>query len=387
MIERRQREARSGATYFVYRVRWYDEAGTERSRTFPRRRDAEAFEAKVVLAKRRGDLVELDAGKRPLIELVEEWWEVEAGSRLALNTLKTYASIWNNHLEPTLGHAKLRDISPRRIARLRTDLLEAGVGAATVRKALSLLQGILQWAVEEGELQNNPVRVVRKPPAPRQHVVRVLTPADVERLRAHLLGAGRLRDATLVSLLAYAGPRPDEALALPRSALRERTIVVEKQKTARRLRTLRLPGPLRSDLAEWLMSRERVLPDDPMFPTAEGAFFTDADYRNWRRRVFQPAAVAVGLANQREAGNPREPWELTRPYDMRHTCASLMIHEGRSIIEIAEQLGHSPTMTWNVYGHLIEELAGGSTQGSIEDLIREAREPWAAKKKGSPRRY
>ena len=45
---------------------------------------------------------------------------------------------------------------------------------------------------------------------------------------------------------------------------------------------------------------------------------TENDYRNWRKRIYGPAALAAGL----EAG---------RPYDLRHTFVSLLIAEGRTI--------------------------------------------------------
>ena len=62
------------------------------------------------------------------------------------------------------------------------------------------------------------------------------------------------------------------------------------------------------------------------------------------------------------------------PYDLRHSFASLLIHEGRlSVVEIAQQLGHSPTMTLNTYGHVIAELAEAE-KVSAEELILEARQ-------------
>jgi integrase len=51
-------------------------------------------------------------------------------------------------------------------------------------------------------------------------------------------------------------------------------------------------------------------------------------YRNWRRRVYRPAAEALGLAS-------------VKPYNLRHSCASLMFAEGVNPAEIAEQMGHS----------------------------------------------
>lgn len=60
-----------------------------------------------------------------------------------------------------------------------------------------------------------------------------------------------------------------------------------------------------------------------------------------RRRlpVFAPVTAAIGF-------------DGAVPYDLRHSFASLLIHESRlSVVEIAQQLGHSPTMTLNTYGH------------------------------------
>jgi integrase len=53
------------------------------------------------------------------------------------------------------------------------------------------------------------------------------SPLAVERMRARLRATGRLRDATLVCVLAYAGLRPGEALALEWQHIGERTILIE----------------------------------------------------------------------------------------------------------------------------------------------------------------
>jgi hypothetical protein len=81
-------------------------------------------------------------------------------------------------------------------------------------------------------------------------------------------------------------------------------------------------------------------------------------WRNWRRRAFAPAVAEAGLA----AG--------TRPYDLRHSFVSLLL-EGATVVEVARQAGHSPTMTLSTYAHLFEELEGAETR-SAEDEIRRA---------------
>jgi hypothetical protein len=66
-------------------------------------------------------------------------------------------------------------------------------------------------AVEWGEITNNPVSLVRKPRQGRVGAVQALDPATVERIRRHMVAAGDLFSATLVSVLAYSGVRPGEA--------------------------------------------------------------------------------------------------------------------------------------------------------------------------------
>lgn len=349
----------------VYRVRWWDESGRKRSKTFDRKRDADAYEAKVKVAKRRGDLADLDAGKQKLLSFVDEWWELYAEPRLKPKTRLMYAGLRDRYILPTLGNFELRRLTPATIQRLQADLVAEGVGQETIRKTLALLQGILERAVEWGRIQVNPARVVRKPPQGRRRNVRALPPEIVEEIRGNV----RKRDATLISVLAYAGLRPGEALALTWSDIRGTTIVVDKAlslgevqdtKTGR-IRAVRMLRPLAADLKAWRMACGRPADTEPVFPMKDGRFWTDTAYRNWRSRVFAPATKAVGLEN-------------ARPYDLRHSLASLLFAEGMNPAEIAEQMGHSIQTLLTTYVSVIEELRGEPRE-SAEALIREARGP------------
>ncbi|HWK18550.1 MAG TPA: hypothetical protein VNR66_13945, partial [Solirubrobacteraceae bacterium] len=93
--------------------------------------------------------------------------------------------------------------------------------------------------------------------------------------------------------------------------------------------------------------------------SASGGLWHEHDWRNWRRRTFQPACKALEL-------------DITRPYDLRHAAVSLWLHEGRSAVEVAAWLGHAPSMTHNTYAHVVEELRD-SPQISAEEAIRQAR--------------
>jgi hypothetical protein len=61
-----------------------------------------------------------------------------------------------------------------------------------------------------------------------------------------------------------------------------------------------------------------------------------------------------------------------RPYDLRHSFVSLLIAQGASVVEVAAQAGHAPTMTLDTYAHLFDELEGAE-RTSAEGVIRAAR--------------
>jgi integrase len=379
-IERRARNRRDGSRYDVWRVRWIDDAGRKRSATFDHERDARDFKAKLRILRRSGELTSLDAGRESLAEFAAQWWNLEAIPNLERSTLKTYSSHWNFHVLPRLGHLELRKVTPQVIAEFRAELEGDGVGREAIRRTLTMLQGMLARAVEWQQIQTNPVKAVRKPRTRRERAVVPLSPTEIERIRRHLLDEGRLRDATLVSVLAYAGLRPEEALALEWRHVRAKTLLVEQalsdgrlkgQKNRRPPRTVDLLQSLRKDLAEWRLACGRPRDTELVFPSAGSGPWMDHDYRNWRRRTYKVAAEAAGL-------------ESTRPYDLRHSFASLLIHEGRlSIVEIAAQLGHSPSMTLSTYAHVIAELKG-TRRISADRQIMRARTPSEMDPKRTP---
>jgi integrase len=228
---------------------------------------------------------------------------------------------------------------------------------------------MLQRAVVHGALPNNPVAFVRKPSQKRRRVVRPLHPKQVEQMRQWLIDHDRESDAVLISVLAYAGLRPGEALALIWDDVLEGSISVTKaaslgqERPTKTLdhRVVTAVAPLERDLEKLRESSANPSADSLVFPAPDGRMWTENVYRNWRRRWFKMAARAAELNG-------------VRPYDLRHSFASLLLAEGRNPVEVAEQMGHAPTMTLDTYGHVISRLrARDMGPVSVEALINQAR--------------
>ena len=355
----------------VWRVRWR-EGARNRSKVLGRKRDAETFDAELKRRRRTGEIAHLDAGKETLAQFGEDWWRLYAEPNLAATTLQVYAAMWDAYVLPHLGALSLRELTPTIVNRFRLELEAAGVGRGAIAKTLTLLQGVLQRACEWERLASNPVRAVRKPRPAQRRSVTPLAPETVEQMRFWLLHRDLVRDATLVSVLAYAGLRPGEAFALTWGNVRERTLLVEAavslgavaETKTRRRRTVRTLKPLAQDLAEWRLRAGRPPDGQYVFPAHDGGPWSPDDWKNWRRRTFWPAAGAAGLTG-------------ARPYDLRHSFVSLLIAEGHNIVEVARQAGHSPKMALDTYAHVFDELDPAERLGA-EARITRARSEIAA---------
>lgn len=348
-IEREQRK--DGA---VWRVRWRDGNGRHRSRVLGRKRDAEAFDAEIKRRKRTGELSAMDGGRETLDQYVTGAWARAHAAQLRPRTRSNYSSTYDRHISPHLGGMRLSEIDAESIATFQGDLIRSEVGPHAVRKAMTLLGGMLQRAAEAGRIPSNPARVVRKARLPRAAEVRPLPPSEVEAIRAVL----RERDAAIVSVLAYAGLRPGELRELRWRHVGERTLLIDSEKSGAR-RNVRLLSPLRSDLDRWRSAEGDLVADAPVFPAAVGTTWSANAFEKWRRRVFVPAVRNAGV-------------EPARPYDLRHSFASLLLHEGRSVIYVARQLGHGAELTMRTYGHVIEELED-RPRLLAEDAVSEAK--------------
>jgi len=340
----------------TFSVRYYDSAGKRRRVACSSREEADFERARVVLEQSRAGVSgSSPAGAEPEpagLTVADFWpsWIGDAAGRLQPKTIKEYERVFRVQLEPRFGPFALDAIKPRMVSQWRAELVAAGRGPESIRRAMTLLQAMYRVAIEWGEATTNPVSVVRKPRQGRRRAVQPISPDGVEKLRAQL--TPDLRSTTLVAVLAYAGLRPGEALGLERRHVRDRTILVEQavsdgelkvQKTGRIYRTVDLLDALAADLTAWC---EHAVIDDPdalLFPRRDGTPWKTDDWNNWRNRHFFPAAERAGL------GRPR-------PYDLRHSFASLLVREQRtSIVELADQLGHAPTMTLNTYAHVFAE--------------------------------
>jgi integrase len=134
-------------------------------------------------------------------------------------------------------------------------------------------------------------------------------------------------------------------------------------------RTVRMPRSVAEEVAASLAGRPHNR-EALVFTAPMGGPLGRADFV---KNYFRPA---VRAANEAVAKLPwdRRPAPLPkglRFYDLRHTCASLLIAHGASVKAVQAQLGHATaSITLDTYGHLFPSEM--DTLGDRLELVRDA---------------
>jgi integrase len=75
---------------------------------------------------------------------------------------------------------------------------------------------------------------------------------------------------------------------------------------------------------------------------------------NLARRTLKPAVQEAGVG-----------WAAFHSF--RHSCASMLIADGRNIVQVSRWLGHhSPSSPVNVYAHLMDDGVGEPLSLSVD---------------------
>lgn len=281
------------------------------------------------------------ASRLTLAEWVAAWVAMVEPHRRP-STVRTYRQVLTPLLAE-LGPVRLSRLTPARLT-LAFARLRRTMGSRRQQLAYATLHTCLAAAVRLGELPDNPLRKVSKPahtPAAR----RWWAAAEYARF-VRVAAASRRRYAPLLLLLATTGLRLSEALAITWADVRDGVVHVTKAltwaggeahlgppKSVSGRRTVALPAVTVAALD----SLPRPLGGGPVFCTRTG-------------RPPGPGAVRNTLvALCHEANVPP-----VTVHGLRHAYASLLLHSGLSVPEVAAVLGHgSPGVTMAVYAHVM----------------------------------
>ncbi len=354
-----------------YQVRFRDETKRQRSKTFARKKDAEAFEAKVVTEVKNGTWLDPVIAHVNLEEIWGDFYELKQGKKK--NTLTDYENIWRLHLAPRWGK-----VAVIRINQIEFDkwVISKQLSPQRIGKIHLVMSMLLDHAVKRKNLKHNPL----KDALGRRSKANLPTPAveiatnflTLSQLMKVAERAGFYKDVILV--LGLCGLRWGElvglqvkdlnvsagTLTIRRSLVEINGKLEESTTKSHRWRIVHLPAILQSACHRWVFDKDQ---EDPLFHTQEGTFLRNT---NFTRRVFIPALKAAEV-------------KKIRIHDLRHTAASIAISAGATPNMVKEMLGHSDVqLTMRVYAHIFEadrEKVAANVDRAVNEVHEMCTEP------------
>lgn len=314
------------------RPRWQNTVGGER--------DAVRERARIINDIARGKKV---APTKILFStFAHEWLEERT---LAPKTIEAYRSQIDTHLIPRLGrYTKLSEVDVNLVASMIAGMKKEGYKAWSIRAALTPLSGIMNTAVRRGLAPANPKAQLERSEMPQGDAAR-MNILDTDEIHLVLAKANE-KHRLLLKTSVFTGLRISEVLALRWEDIdwAEGVIHVRGTKTRAARRDVFLVDFLKQELAAKSLESQ----DELVFHS-------------------KPTTVRAALRSAlKKAGVQKH----VRLHDLRHTFASILIHQGHPETFIADQMGHSSAaFTKQTYGHLFD---GKKQRERAQEMMQEA---------------
>ena len=383
---RRVPTARHG-TGMRWLVRWRNEHGELRKKSFARRADAERAAADIEVALARGNYRDPDAGLIRFRDYAEQYRTTQFADPLTAAQIELRLRL---HVYPVFGHLPLRAITSSTIRSWTHGLRMARSYQRTIFANVSQ---VFSAAVADDLIAKKPLQLSHRPQArprpPPRHTVETRV-GDRHARRAPA------RYAIVATLAAGVGLRQGEIFGLSPDDIdfEAQTIDVRRQvklshgnqpylalPKGRKTRVLPLPSVVAEALHDYLATfppRELALPwdrpDGP--PCTVSLLLTSREHKPVNRnyfnaKIWKPALIANDVPATRENGC----------HALRHFYASVLLDGGESIKTVSQRLGHAdPAFTLRTYTHLMPD-SRSRTQSIIDASLRGARPPTSVRQR------
>lgn len=232
---------------------------------------------------------------------------------------------------------------------------------STIATYYRVLRALVNWCVEEGLLEDSPLRNVRQSRVPVEQV----QPFEPNQVQALVDGARRgrapERDVAVIFLLVDSGMRVSELCGLLIGHVDRGTGELTVLGKGNKRRRVYMGATARRALWRYLETDRRgARPEEPLFISVGGHETGGPMTPSGVRQILKKAGAKAGIKGVRIS-----------PHTLRHTFAVSFLRSGGNLFELQQLLGHTDLSVSRRYVALAEtDLAQAHRAASPADRMR-----------------
>lgn len=350
-----------GEKLWMYRHKYNDDTGKRREKkksSFKTEKAALQALLEVKAATLRGETKRVEHDQLTVGEWLDIWYETHQNG-WEISTRKHREMVNRKHLKPLLGKFKLQQLDKSTYKREFLNVLEKKFMLSTVNSYHNLFKIAVNAAVDDEILARNRFKkMALLSKEQEKQPDNYFTPAELKQFLQVANETENETNYTLLLTLAYTGVRKGEVMGLQWRNIdfANKTITVERTRDFNGARAPKTKNSYRTIPVSDLVIRQ---------------------LQSYRKRCLE-TKLYHGISMKEDTlvfiSSSGEPIHGSTPnyalkrviaktklpmitiHGLRHTHCTFLLNKGADVKAIAERLGNTPKMIYEIYGHILEEL-------------------------------
>lgn len=362
-----------GEKRWMFRHRYYDTLGKRREKSrqgFTKEKEAYKALLEVKTKILNGSVKQVQNDKITISEWLDIWYESNK-HEWKVSTRNQRKNAIKNHMKPLIGHYKLTELDKSTYKRefINALLNKKGFEPTTVTLYHSLFKVAINSAVEDEIIPRNRFRKIII--EDNRTLDNFLLPKDLIKLLNVAKDEENITNYTSLLLLSYTGLRRGEMMGLKWKDIdfKKGTLTVERTRDSFGTRSPKTKRSYRTILVDAIVIKQlkNYLKWCKIISLAFGKRISKESYVFISYQTGCPVSDNTLQESLSRSLKKAKVKKITI-HGLRHTHATILISKRIPVRTIADRLGNTPQMIYDVYGHSFKELEKESVDAFNDSL-------------------
>lgn len=356
---------------WCYRYRYYDALGKRREKAkqgFKTENEAYRALLEVKASILNGETKQVEKSNLTVAEWMDIWFETHK-NEWKITSLKQRESAIRLQIKPLLGKYKLTELDKSTYKRVFINKLLKQYAPGSVQTFHRIFKIAINAAVDDEIISRNRFNKISIEDEKKDD--NFLTAEELNIFLDKAKKLGSITTYTMILILAYTGIRKGESLGLKWEDidLKNKTLTVKRTRDSNGVRTPKTKNSYRTiavnDILVTQLETYKTWCKETKL--SFGAHLHNDDFVLISSQSGNPISENLIEDTMRKIYKKKDCKRIT-VHGLRHTHATILISKRIPVTVIAERLGNTPQMIYDVYGHSFKDLEEESIQAFEQAL-------------------